>query len=78
MAGNTHTHTPFLTDGRSLHPLQRLGHVEHSGLASIGVASAPSFGNRPSSNAPAMVLGSPPTLTVGQGGTHTRHSASHL
>lgn len=40
-----------LTDGRSLHPLQRLGLVSHSGYPNIGAAGRP-FGAAPPAKGP--------------------------
>jgi hypothetical protein len=39
--GAMHIRTPFLTDGRSLHPLQRLGMVPHSGMAVYPASGVP-------------------------------------
>lgn len=52
-----------LTAGRSLHPLQRIGSVSHSGYPSVGAASVPGFQSGPPA-APNPLTGYPPTLNI--------------
>lgn len=59
--GATHTfNTAVLTDGRSLHPLQRLGLVAHSGWPNMGTPRLAGVDTAPPAGGPA--LGGPPLL----------------
>ena len=44
----------LLTDGRSLHPLQRTGEVDHTGWPSIPAARTPSISDAPHAGGPQL------------------------
>ncbi len=60
MARDVHNFTPFLTDGKSPHPLQRMGSVALHGFPVMGAAGGAGLGRAP----PAAMsdLGTPPVL----------------
>ena len=62
LTGQAHVFTPYRTDGRSLHPLQRSGDVAHSSVAVIPAGSYPGLGKAP--GAGRMHLTNPPMLHV--------------
>lgn len=43
--GSNHQFTTFLTQGRSLHPMQRVGLVDHSGFGVVPAASPYTMGS---------------------------------
>lgn len=56
--------TRVLFDGRSLHPLQRIGDAGHSGFPSIGAGTPSGFGDAPDAAPPSMAaLGYPHILS---------------
>ena len=46
----------FLTQGRSLHPMQRIGDVAHTGWPSEGAGATPGLGNAPPAGGPDLKL----------------------
>jgi len=52
IVGTMHQFTSLFSDGRSLHPMQRIGDVPHSGLPNFGAASVPGFQHGPPAGGP--------------------------